>query len=33
VHPLTLELLAVELPRIMGDVRLVRPSQLLHPGR
>lgn len=33
VHPLTLELLAVELPRMLGDVKLVRPSQLLHAGR
>ena len=30
VHPLTLELLAVELPRIADDVKLVRPSQLLR---
>jgi polysaccharide deacetylase 2 family uncharacterized protein YibQ len=30
VHPLTLELLAVELPRIAGEVKLVRPSQLLR---
>ena len=30
VHPLTLELLAVELPRIASEVKLVRPSQLLR---
>jgi hypothetical protein len=30
VHPLTIELLAVELPRIAGEVKLVRPSQLLR---
>jgi uncharacterized protein len=33
VHPLTIELLAVELPRITGDVKLVRPSQLLRADR
>jgi len=32
VHPLTMELLAVELPRVLGEVELVRPSQLLHQG-
>jgi len=30
VHPLTVELLALELPRIAGEVKLVRPSQLLR---
>jgi polysaccharide deacetylase 2 family uncharacterized protein YibQ len=30
VHPLTLEVLAVELPRLGDGVRLVRPSQLLR---
>jgi len=30
VHPLTIELLATELPRIAADVKLVRPSQLLR---
>jgi polysaccharide deacetylase 2 family uncharacterized protein YibQ len=30
VHPLTIELLAIELPRIAGEVKLVRPSQLLR---
>jgi uncharacterized protein len=32
VHPLTVELLAGELPRIAGEVKLVRPSQLLRQG-
>jgi polysaccharide deacetylase 2 family uncharacterized protein YibQ len=30
VHPLTIELLVTELPRIAGEVKLVRPSQLLR---
>jgi polysaccharide deacetylase 2 family uncharacterized protein YibQ len=30
VHPLTIELLVAELPRVAGDVKLVRPSQLLR---
>jgi polysaccharide deacetylase 2 family uncharacterized protein YibQ len=30
VHPLTIEVLAAELPRVAGEVRLVRPSQLLR---
>ena len=30
VHPLTIEILAHELPRLGPDVRLVRPSQLLR---
>ena len=30
VHPLTIEILAHELPRLGADVRLVRPSQLLR---
>jgi polysaccharide deacetylase 2 family uncharacterized protein YibQ len=32
VHPVTIELLAVELPRIQGEVKLVRPSQLVRQG-
>jgi polysaccharide deacetylase 2 family uncharacterized protein YibQ len=32
VHPLTIQLLAAELPRLASEVRLVRPSQLLHAG-
>jgi hypothetical protein len=30
VHPLTIEILAHELPRLGPDVRLVRPSELLR---
>ncbi|OYW02811.1 MAG: hypothetical protein B7Z61_11310 [Acidobacteria bacterium 37-71-11] len=32
VHPITIEVLERELPRIGGEVRLVRPSQLLKPA-
>jgi polysaccharide deacetylase 2 family uncharacterized protein YibQ len=33
VHPLTIELLLTELPRITSEVKLVRPSQLLRGER
>ncbi len=32
VHPLTIELLAAELPKVAEEVKLVRPSQLLRGG-
>jgi uncharacterized protein len=31
VHPITVEVLANDLEQVLGDVRLVRPSQLLAP--
>ena len=33
VHPVTIEVLASELPRLAGDIRLIRPSELAATAR